>query len=308
MQRYIEGRSQPFSWFLYILPALLVYLVFLAYPLFSSMLTSFMTGNHAQIQTFVGFDNYVRLFTEEELSTRYFSAFRNTVIFFAIHMLVQNVLGMLFANLLQNKHLKGRKFYQTIIFIPATLAIIVTGYLWKLILNPQWGAFNLVLKALGSEHANFPWLGTPGVSLVVISLVSSWQWVGIPTMFFISALGNIPDELYEAAAISGASPWQVFTNIKLPLIMPTVGVVSTLTFVNNFNAFDVVFAMENVNGAPDYSTDILGTFFYRTGIAGQHPIGIPDRGMGAAVATVTFVVLIIGVALIRHITVKQDEA
>ena len=77
--------------------------------------------------------------------------------------------------------------------------------------------------------------------------------------------------------------------------MPVIGMIAILTFVNNFNAFDVVFAMENVNGAPGYSTDIIGTLFYRVGIAGQHPVGIPDTGLGAAIATITFLVLCLGV-------------
>ena len=114
------------------------------------------------------------------------------------------------------------------------------------------------------------------------------------------------DDLYEAADIAGASKWQVFRHIKLPLVMPVVGIISILTFVNNFNAFDIIFAMENVNGAPGYSTDLLGTLFYRVGIAGQHPIGIPDPGMGAAIATITFIILITGSLLILRLTKAKN--
>lgn len=275
-------------WMRYILPALLIYCVFMAYPLLDSIRLSFFTGN-VNNRVFVGFDNFVRLFTDAELSTRYWNAFGNTTVFFIIHMLVQNVLGILFAVILTNATMKGRKIYQTIIFVPTTFAVLVTGYLWKLLLNPIWS--KALLSGIGLEALAQPWLGTESTALTVVSLVSCWQWVGIPTMMFVAALQNISEDIYEAAYIEGASSWQVFWRIKLPLIKPIIGLITILTFVNNFNAFDIIFSMETANGAPGYATDLIGTLFYRTGIAGQHPIGIPDPGMGAAIASITFVLL-----------------
>jgi raffinose/stachyose/melibiose transport system permease protein len=189
--------------------------------------------------------------------------------------------------------MKGRQVYQTILFIPTTFAVLVTGYLWKLLLNPVWsGDF---LEKIGLAFLKQPWLGNSTTALTCVALVSCWQWMGIPTMMFVAALRNISEDCLEAAQIEGANASQIFWQIKLPLIKPVVGMIAVLTFVNNFNAFDVVFAMENVNGAPGYSTDLIGTLFYRYGIAGQHPIGIPDPGLGAAIATITFFVLLLGV-------------
>jgi len=294
-------KNRGVRWFMYLLPALFFYTVFMAFPLLNSIRLSFFTDSNVDGRIFVGFDNYIKLFTHPRISERYWSAFKNTWIFFGIHMLVQNVLGIMFANFLTNRFLKGSSVFRTIIFLPATLSIIVTGYLWKLILNPQWGAVNIILKSFGVEET-IAWLGDPNIALIAISTVSSWQWVGIPTMMFLAGLNNIPEELYEASEIAGASSWQVFRHIKIPLLMPVIGIVTTLTFVGNFNAFDVVFSMANVNGAPKYSTDILGTFFYRMGIAGEHPVANPDPGVGAAVATITFILLAVGVALFRRIT------
>lgn len=305
IKTYFNNRKElkrSFVWFLYILPALLIYIVFMAFPLFNSMRLSFFSGSGYNLDRFVGFDNYIRLFTNEETAARYWGAFGHTWLFFATHMLVQNSLGILFANLLTSPRLRTAAFYRTIIFVPATLSILVTGYLWKLILNPQWGAINLILKNIGLSDHNIAWLGDPNLALPIISLVSCWQWVGMPTMMFIAALQNIPEDYYEAAQIAGASGWQVFWKIKIPLLMPIIGIVAILTFVNNFNAFDAVYSMANVNGAPQFSTDIMGTFFYRIGIAGQHPVGIPDRGLGAAVATLTFLILALGVGFILKLT------
>lgn len=217
---------------------------------------------------------------------------------------IQNCLGIFFATLLTNKTMKGRVIYQTIIFIPVTLAVLVTGYLWKLLLNPIWsGPF---LEKLGFGFLIRPWLGDKATALVCVSLVSCWQWIGIPTMMFVAALRNISDDFIEAANIEGVSGARIFWRIKLPLIKPAVGMIAILTFVSNFNAFDVVSATENVNGAPNYATDLIGTLFYRVGIAGQHPVGIPDPGMGAAIAAITFFVLCLGVIPTLRATQGRD--
>lgn len=290
-------------WMRYIIPALLFYVVFMAYPLIDSIRLSLFT-NDAGSQTFVGIQNFIKLFTDSNHSERYWNAMGNTCVFFIIHMLVQNVLGILFGVILTQRGLKGHRVFQTIIFIPTTFAVLITGYLWKLLLNPVWAKG--LLTAIGLSGLAQPWLGNESTALIFVSLVSCWQWVGIPTMMFVAALQNINEDLYEAADIAGATKWQVFRYVKLPLILPVVGIVSILTFVNNFNAFDVVFAMENANGAPGYSTDLLGTLFYRVGIAGQHPIGIPDPGMGATIATVTFILLLAGSLLVLRLTRAKE--
>ena len=290
-------------WIWYALPALFFYIVFMAYPLLDSVRLSLYTGNAANRQ-FVGLQNFVKLFTDEFYSGQYKNALGNTAVFFIIHMLVQNVLGMLFAVLLTNPKMRGRIFYQTVIFVPTTFAVLVTGYLWKLLLNPIWSKG--FLSALGLPGLAQPWLGREGSALIAVSLVSCWQWMGIPTMMFVAALRNIPEDYYEAASIEGAGAWSIFWKIKLPLLKPQVGMIAILTFVNNFNAFDIIFSMETANGAPNYATDLVGTLFYRMGIAGQHPVGIPDPGMGAAIATITFILLAIGsLSTLRQTRTKE---
>jgi raffinose/stachyose/melibiose transport system permease protein len=287
------GNGTIVTWLPYLAPALVFYVTFMAWPLLDSLLLSLYTGSAGMGRSFTGFDNFIKLFTVQQYSERYWGAFAHTVFFFLIHLAIQNGLGIVFATLLTGKNLKGREFYQTVIFLPVTLAILVTGYLWKLLLNPIWsGPF---LQQLHLDFLIHPWLGDRVTALVCVALVSCWQWMGIPTMMFVAALRNISDDYFEAASIDGANPVQVFWHIKVPLIKPVIGMVAILTFVNNFNAFDVVFAMENANGAPNYATDLIGTLFYRVGIAGQHPVGIPDPGMGAAIATITFLVLCLGV-------------
>ncbi|MBV6400782.1 MAG: Lactose transport system permease protein LacF [Anaerolineales bacterium] len=297
-------NRQKITWLLFLLPAVAMYLVFMAGPLFDSLRLSLYQGEGYNPTTFVGSQNYRDLFTNPLWREKFFNAFTNTCVFFAIHMLVQNTLGLLFANLLSSEF-RGRNFFRTVIFAPATLSVLVTGFLWTLILNPNWGAVNKTLIAMGLRELALPWLGRENLALPVISLTSVWQWVGMPTVMFLAGLMGISDELLEAARIDGASEWNIFWKIKFPLLKPVIGVVAILTFVDNFNAFDVIYAMAGAKGEPSYSADLLATLFYRTGIAGEHPVGIPNMGMGAAIATLTFVILMTGVLFWLYFSRKQ---
>ncbi|MDR1600512.1 MAG: sugar ABC transporter permease [Oscillospiraceae bacterium] len=285
-------RPSGAYWIWYILPALLVYAVFMAYPMLDSVRLSLYEGTTGA-RRFVGVANYVKLFTDAVVSQRFWNAFGNTWVFFAFHMLLQNVLGIFFAHLLTNRTMRGSGIYQSIIFIPCTIAVLVTGYMFKMMLNPMWAG--PTLKNIGLAFLSRPWLGERSTALTVISLVSCWQWLGIPTMMFVAGFQGIDEDLLEAASIEGANNWHQFWRIKLPLVIPVVGMIAILTFVSNFNAFDVIYSMATPNGSPDYATDLIGTLFYRYGVAGEHPIGIPEPGLGAAVSTTVFAMLLCGV-------------
>lgn len=297
--------KRTMTWVLFLLPAFVIYVVFMAGPLFDSLRLSLYQGEGYNPTRFVGLTNYIDLFTNPLWRDRFFGAVWHTCIFFAIHMIVQNSLGLFFANLLSS-NFTGRNFFRTIIFTPATLSVLVTGFLWTLILNPNWGAVNKALVAMGLREYALPWLGRENLALPVISLTSVWQWVGMPTVMFLAGLMGISDELLEAARIDGASEWDIFWKIKFPLLKPVIGIVAILTFVDNFNAFDVIYAMAGAKGEPSYSTDLLATLFYRTGIAGEHPVGIPNMGMGAAIATMTFVILMAGVLIWLYFSRRQS--
>lgn len=302
---FSSASRSKMTWALFLLPALAIYLIFMAGPLFDSLRLSLYQGEGFNPTQFVGFQNYVALFTNPVWRDRFFGAVLHTCIFFAIHMTVQNSLGLLFANLLASEF-KGRDLFRTIIFTPATLSVLVTGFLWTLILNPQWGAVNKILVAVGLKSLALPWLGRANLALPVISLTSAWQWVGMPTVMFLAGLMGISEELLEAARIDGASEWLIFWRIKFPLLRPIIGIVAILTFVDNFNAFDVIYAMAGAKGEPGYSSDLLATLFYRTGIAGEHPVGIPNMGMGATIATMTFMILMAGVLIWLYYSRRQE--
>ena len=142
------------------------------------------------------------------------------------------------------------------------------------------------MTAIGLGEQFGPWLGQENTALPTIALISVWQFVGIPLMLIYAALIAIPEEVVEAAAVEGASPWRIFWSIRLPLILPTLGLVNILTFVGNFNAFDLIYAVKGALAGPNFATDLLGTLFYRTFFGYQSRDGQRHDGRGAGHADV----------------------
>jgi raffinose/stachyose/melibiose transport system permease protein len=261
-------RRFPTHILVFLAPAVIIYSLFMVFPLFNSLRLSFFGAGDqfgAVGDTFVGFQNYVTLLTDDLMSSQFWGALRNNFIFFAIHMVVQNSIGLVLAALLSRQRLRWRGTYRTLLFAPTMLSVVVIGFAWQLILSPLWGITEGFLTFFGLEALFKPWLGLEGPALITLSLISVWQFVGIPMMLFYAALIAIPYELIEAAKVDGATEWTVFWRVKFPLILPTVGIVAILTYVGNFNAFDLIYTVKGALAGPNFSTDIMGTLFFRTG-------------------------------------------
>ena len=181
------------------------------------------------------------------------------------------------------------------VFLPTLLSVVIIGFVWQLILSPLWGVSERLLTLVGLGDWFAPWLGLESSALITVSLMSVWQYIGVPMMLIYAALIAIPDDIIEAARVEGASGMRIFWAIRLPLIWPTLGLVTILTFVGNFNAFDLIYVAQGALAGPDFATDILGTFLYRTFFGFQLQLGDPH--MGAAIATAMFGIILIGVCL-----------
>lgn len=292
----VRASSKKFPSYLvvFLAPAVVCYTLFMIYPLIESLVLSFFSKNPDNSYFFSGLANYKELLTDSDLAPRFWGALKNNLVFFLIHMAVQNPIGLLLASLLVTKG-KGRGLYRTLLFMPTVLSVVIIGFIWQLILNPLWGVAESMLRAVGLGSLFQPWLGLPEYALPVVTLISVWQFVGIPMILFYTALIGIPDELVEAAVVDGCTERQTFWRIKFPLMLPTVGIVSVLTFVGNFNAFDLIYTMKGAFAGPAYSTDIMGTLFFRTFFGQQLQLGNPT--LGAAVATMMFLTILIGVLI-----------
>lgn len=291
------AQGRPVRWHIavFLAPAVAVYTALMILPLFGTLAQSLFNEDAAGTRVFVGLANFARLFGEALWSDAFWNALGNNFWFFVIHMIVQNPIGIALAALLSSPKLRMAAFYRTAIFIPTILSFVIVGFVWKLILSPIWGIAPGMLDAVGLKSLFAPWLGKEEYALTALALVSVWQFVGIPMMLIYAALLSIPDEVLEAAEMDGVTGWSQFWKIKLPLILPAIGIISILTFVGNFNAFDLIYVAQGALAGPDFSTDILGTFLYRTFFGFQLQIG--DPYMGSAIAGAMFGIILVGVCL-----------
>lgn len=292
--RSSKSKKFPVHIIVFLAPAVVVYTVFMIIPLIDSLRLSLFTITPQNVEQFVGLDNYIKLLTDPELSAAFLNAFWNNVKFFIIHMVVQNSVGLLLASLLVAGG-RARSVYRTLIFAPTVLSVVIIGFIWNLILNPLWGVGQSLLKAVGLGSLYAPWLGLAGTALPTIALISVWQFIGIPMLLFYVALLGIPEDLVEAARVDGASGWTAFWRIKFPLILPTVGIVAILTFIGNFNAFDLIYTVKGALAGPNFSSDIMGTLFYRSFFGFQLQTGSPT--MGATVAGMMLLIILAGVVV-----------
>jgi raffinose/stachyose/melibiose transport system permease protein len=287
----------------FLLPALLLYTVFIIYPLLSALQYSLFSWNGLQQGGFAGVSNFVDLFTKYPLSDQLPRAILHNCVFFVGTMLIQTTAGLLFAILLHRSR-RGKRFLQTAYILPHLVSPIVAGYLWSMMLNPQFGAVNAALKDIGLGALAQPWRGDPHLALPVAIVVNAWQWVGFPMLLFAAALAGIPDEYHEAARVDGASAWTSFRRITFPLLTPVLGIVTVLTFIGNFNILDLIYALQGSKGNPTFSTDVLGLLFYRTAFDNPDPNAI---GQSSALAVLMFV-LIFGVSIVANRFFRRMEA
>lgn len=278
----------------FLAPALLVYSALMVVPLVETLRLALFRKVDG-ITRFVGLDNFVLLFGDERWSGHFWQALGNNLIFFVFHLLLQNPIGIALAALLSLPNLRGRTAYRTIFFLPTMLSFVIVGFTWKLILSPIWGVAPTLLGAVGLRGFFHPWLGQEATALPTLALISVWQFVGVPMMLIYAAMLAIPDEVIEAAELDGVTGFAQFWRIKLPLVLPTIGICSVLTFVGNFNAFDLIYTSQGALAGPNYATDILGTFLFRTFFGNQLQLGDPN--MGATIATMMFLIILIGVSV-----------
>jgi raffinose/stachyose/melibiose transport system permease protein len=260
-------------------PALTFFLLFAVFPLLSTIYISFYKED-----VFVGLQNFVFLFTNDEASERLIYAFMHNCQFFLIAASIQLPTALFMAALLTSGRVRRMTgFYRTLLFIPTTLSVVIVGFIWRLIISPLWGI------------VDYPLLGEPATALPTITLMSVWQYMGIPMVFLYSALIAIPSNIIEAAQVDGASDLRILFRIKIPLIAPQIGIITILTFIWTFNGFDIIYALNGGMPGPDYATDVLGTLFYRTFFGWGADLG--NQNLGAATATVIFFIILLGTAV-----------
>lgn len=273
-------------WILFfIAPALAVVSVIILLPLFMSLFNSLFSWRQLIRENFIGLKNFQKIFFTEPYKTRFFNALHNNTLWFIITMGVQNVGGLIIGYLL-SRRIWGHEFYKRVIFIPVLFSIVAVGFLWGLYLRPN-GLVNGFLKLIGQPQRARAWLGEESIATFSIIFVNIWRWIGFPSLVFMAAIDNVPMDCLEAAWLDGASESRVFFSVILPLIVPSILIITVLTIIGSLNVFEQIYTMAGLDGAPNFSTDTIGTLFYRTGF-GSVDSGNPEIGIGSAIGVVIY--------------------
>ena len=289
---------------LFPIPAIAIYGIFIVYPLLAALTYSFYEWNGISRGAFIGLDNYKDLFTLQPFSGMFWNAFQHNILYFVVQMIVQNGIGFLLAFIIYKK-IRGAGFFKFAFFLPRLLSVIVVGFLWKLILNPNFGALNVILGKLGFESLQEAWLGNPNTALMAIILVNCWFGIGFAVLIFLAGLQSIPKELIEAATLDGALGMTMLRRIMLPLMVPSIMILTVLTFIQSFEAFELVYAMQGSQGEPYRSTDTLAVYFYRLAFGGSTGDSTA-LGLGSALAVVLFIFISTFTAILLKVMKKKE--
>lgn len=287
----------------FITPALAIVVSIILLPLFMSLFNSLFSWRQLIRDQFVGLENFRRVFFTEPYRTRFSNAIGNNLVWLAATMAVQNTLGLAMGYFL-SRRIRGSEVYKRVIFIPVLFSIVAVGFLWGLYLKPN-GLLNGFFKLLGAPEMARAWLGDEKLATFSIIAVNIWRWVGFPSLVFLAAIDNIPAECMEAAWLDGAKDRTVFLRIILPLIVPSILIITVLTIVGSLNVFEQIYTMAGLDGSPNFSTDTIGTLFYRTGF-GSVDSGNPEIGVGSAIGVIIYI-LTLAASLISIVTLGRKE-
>lgn len=272
----------------FIAPTIIGLLVLNIIPIFQTLYLSFFkSGAFGKGNIFVGLNNYKQLFSDPQV----WYAVRNTLVYTCLVVPVTTLLALLLAVAL-NGRLKGKGIYRTIYFIPMVAAPAAVTMVWKWLYNYQFGLINHILNSLGLSSVN--WIDDPKVAMISIAIIGIWSTLGYSMVLLLAGLQEIPRDYYEAAELDGASPFQRFIHITVPLVSPTLFFVLVTSIITAMQVFDVIYMMVDVTSPSYNSTVSLVYLFY------NYSFKYSNKGYGSAVVMVLL-------AIIMVITVIQTK-
>ncbi|MED4074452.1 sugar ABC transporter permease [Priestia endophytica] len=277
------------------LPALVIVCFFIVYPFLNGIRISFTNWNgFSQIYSYIGFDQYKRMLFDPNT----WLIVKNTLLYGLGSTILQNIIGLIYA-LLLNQSIRMKSIARTIIYLPVIISPLIMGYIWYFFFSYQGGALNDVLQVLGFDKINA--LGNPGVNTWLIVFVNTYQFVGIAMIIYLAGLQSISKDYYEAAQIDGATPFQQFKNITLPLLIPSVTINMVLNIIGGLKLFDVIISL--TNGGPGNASQSMSTFMYSLYFDKQDAGYAATQGVLMAV-----IILILSLAALLYFRSKEVEA
>lgn len=261
------------------LPALLLILFFVLWPLIEAFRISFTQWNgYSQDYKYIGIKNYLKLFRD----SNFLISFRNTIIYGFGSTLLQNLLGLVYAVFL-NSRFKGHSIVRTFIYMPVMISSLIMGYIIYFFVQYNGGVFNEIIGLFGKEAVD--WMASGNRGVIIITLMNSWQYVGISMVIYMAGLQNIPRMYLEAAEIDGANPWQRFKHITFPLLLPSISSAVVLNLIGGLKLYDVIISLSG--GGPGFSTHSLASYVSNQYFKAQ------NAGYSAAVGIFTFLFIMV---------------
>lgn len=287
-------KSDAMTAYLFILPMFIVFTAFKYYPLVNNIQISMTSWNlMSPKKPFVGFQNYTNIFSDpifwQILGNTFFYTFWSTII--------SVVLGFLVAISLYNRTSKKTDVLKTIFFIPTITTASAIAILWLWIFDPDFGLSGQLFNFLGLESPR--WLLTPGYAKWIVISLTVWRSVGYVMLIYASGLSNISGEIYEAARIDGATPFQTTMKITIPLLAPTTYFLLLTSFIQAMQVFDIVAVM--TGGGPYNSTNVLNLYIYQTAFARFR------AGKAAALSVILFLILLVFTIIQRAVSTKRGK-
>ncbi|MFZ7087195.1 carbohydrate ABC transporter permease [Curtobacterium sp. RRHDQ10] len=288
-------RRRSLVAYLYVLPAFLVFAVFLGWPFLQTIQYSFYDWDGLSPATWAGAANYASVFTDTELR----GAFGHALVLMLFYSVVPVAIALFLTALISRANrLAGMSFFRTVLFLPQVIASVVVATIWVSLYSTD-GLVNEVLRAIGLGSLARVWLGDYSTALVAIGFVGTWLNVGLCLVLFLSGVGNIQPTLFEAARLDGAGPAREFSSITLPSLRGQIAVALTLTIVSALKTFDLVYI--TTGGGPGNSTTVPAFEAY------NRAFNTGQVGSAAAVAIALTVVIMIVTALINRLQPKDAE-
>ncbi|PNI07603.1 ABC transporter permease [Arthrobacter sp. AFG7.2] len=273
-----QARRNTLIGWTFILPNFLGFLAFTLIPVIAAFALSFMEWTSFTAPRWVGLENFQRMFQ----SDTFWVALRNTVVYALGHVPLTMALALLLAMLL-NRKLKGIGFFRVAIFFPYITSLVAVAVVWNMLFSPDSGPINQFLNSIGIAETP-GWTSSSDWAMPAVIITSVWRDMGYYMVLYLAGLQAIPGELYEAAEVDGASPWQRFWNVTIPSLRPTTFFVVVMLTVSSFKVFDLIVVM--TNGGPGRSTTVLSQLIYQEGI------GEGKFGYSSAISLVLFLIVL----------------
>lgn len=304
-------KNKPYLAFIF--PGFVLYTLFVIYPIAASFTVSLSQWSGIGPKTFVGFGNYVELFTNTTFFNQLVNALKHNATILILQLVVVLPLQIYMAYLIYNR-IHGHNFFQVMIYAPHFIVSAVTVVIFKLIFDGNVGVFNKLLALINLGEYQKPWLGVPEYGIYIVWMIGAWSGIGFGMLFFTGAMKMLPKDTIESAKIDGAGFWLILFRIIIPQIKITILNIIILTYIFSMTVFDYSYLLAGATGSAGIKNcyDVMTLFFYRIAFGNLGEMGgtleVNSIGMGTTIACVLFGIIMIVAFVQLKFAYKRTEA